>query len=231
MKLKHVFRAPDPESAGAGGGVSPAPAADAAPAPSGQPVSAAPDVPAAPSHRDWNGLAQNIRGISQGIQQLVEKLSQQGPSPDGKAPAAKAEPVATGDVAAVKAEFQRELEFRDALDAHGVDPKHRAQLKRLYAAERPQDLESWMSDTVEAFGMKPKQPAPVKPVVPPTAPSDTGPPVVASSGELDPNPNKWPSSVLEKMTPDEIKTAVDKWINRAGGRNPYGGVRRAHDRT
>ncbi len=223
-----LFRFPvcssDDGQSGGGGGSTPAtpPVADATtPVTTPAVVTPAPaDAGAQPSHRDWGQMAVTMRKI-------LEKLDQ--PAPVAPAPAARPAAAATpttADAVSEVAAMRRELELRDAMDAAGVDPKNRATVKRLYAAEQPQDLNSWLDGAMKDFGWKagsaaasiPVAPAPVSTAVnPASAPSNTGPPAGNGAPTLDPNPMKWPREVLEAMSPEDRKSAMDKYVRNLGG--------------
>lgn len=82
---------------------------------------------------------------------------------------------------------QREMAFRDALDARGVPAAQRKLVARLFAAERPENVEEWIGATLPEFA--PSAPAPAKPtgqtapMAKPTAPASAAPVIATGSAD------------------------------------------------
>ena len=113
-----------------------------------------------------------------------------------KQPQATVAPAAAPDVMAqiqaLQAQVshsQREMAFRDALDARGVPAAQRKLVARLFAAERPENVEEWIGATLPEFAStaqppaKPTGQAQPAPVAKPTAPVSAAPVIATGSAD------------------------------------------------
>ncbi|HYF01275.1 MAG TPA: hypothetical protein VEJ18_20295 [Planctomycetota bacterium] len=172
-------------------------------------------------------MAKNVRDLKAQVQTLVSALGQQVAK---STPSTPATPPADAGTAKVE-ELLAELSFRDALADAGVqvDSARRQKLKTLWHAEGRPDLSEWLPSTVTTFGWTGKPAvAPVAPAAPP-APnaSNAGAPVAPQgNAPLDPNPLRWPPSVVDAMSPQKFREALQEYDAKAGKGNPFAAMRR-----
>ena len=234
----HRFRnllSPDGDVGTAGGIVTPPAVADAAASSTTQstpPVAPSLDEAAAPSKRDWAQSKQDQREIKAKLEQMTQLLAS---LKGGNAPAPEKAKDSSAPVDTGSTNVLAELAFRDAMDEHGItDVTHKKALRRLFSAERPPDVGSWLLDAVETLGITRKAAAvteaPKPAAVPPIASSNTGAPVGGTKTELSANPWEWPKEVVDKMSPAEVHAAVEAHRRQSGGfTNPFLAGRRDHN--
>lgn len=126
------------------------------------------------------------------------------------------------------------LAFRDAVDEAGVSVTvaQRRMLEKLYRAESGvADPVSWVREQADVLGWRKPTgttaPAPVTPPAPvkvPETPAPTG--TGAGNAEMPDDPMLLPQSVIDRMTPEEIRERWDRWKQRSGVfRHPYANAR------
>lgn len=140
------------------------------------------------------------------------------PSP---AEAKRSEQAASGtDVSAELAKLKADLALKDALADRGLDKGQRKIVERLFAAERPPNVDEWLDATLESLG--PKQPAPAAAApttaatAPAGAPSNTGAPAGGRGLQLPSNAALLPKEVLDSMSDAEAVRYYET-IKRAAG--------------
>ena len=187
------------------------------------------DEPAQPSHRDWNRLAQGMRETNDAVKAALAAL-QAGSVPQ-KQKGTETVPNESAALAEIS-KMRSELAFRDALDAAGVsDTKQRTVLQKMWKADAPADVETWMPEAVDLAGFKKAATVPVTtpvttPVTIPTAASNTGAPVSSPSTDLPANPLEWPPAVVEKMITEDFRKALEKHRATSGRGNPFLAMRK-----
>ena len=174
---------------------------------------ASPERVAEPSHRDWNAMAQNVRELNAAFKQLTPVLASLAPPAAAPAKTEVAAPPAAktaGDGAEVAA-LQRRLAINEALDDFEtpLSREQRNLVKRLFAAENPADVGSWLASTAASLGAGKNLPAPsiTKPAGAPRA-VDPGTPAGGSAATIPLDPAQIPQSVVDSWTKEQ---AADWW--------------------
>jgi len=177
-------------------------------------------------------MATTLRAALGEIQALKAELKQQAPKPAAPAPA-KAEAAPT-DVEAVKATFNKQLELRDALaDAGITDAKQRKAVQKLFDAEGPTDVGTWVNETLDLLGLKraaaaAAQAAKPTPATPTGASSNQGAPVAENRPEIAANPFQWSQEYAEKVGADEFFRSWKKYVASQGGAHPFAAFHERH---
>lgn len=213
------------------GGANGAPPAGNPPADAGKPAAGV--EPAAPSHRDWNALASNIRELTSSFKQVAESLGKgavtaSAPAPKDEPKPANAPASSSGNNEAMArvAELERNLALRDAFLEHGItDPEIRGLISDAAKANGSTDVGSF----VAKYAAKLKPPA----AAPAAAPAATPAPAV-SSGTAGtgiggaPARVQQPNNVLaidpaawSAMSPEEKRAAHQRQMRGNGNHNPF----------
>lgn len=197
----------------------------------GTPAPVATERVAEPSHRDWNAMAQNVRELNAAFKALTPVLASLAPTsaPAKNEPAAPAAAKTAGDGADTAALMAR-LAINEALDEFDgqLSREQRTLVKRLYAAEKPADVGSWLSATAESLGAAKKAAAPTTPSVGAPRAVDPGTPVGGSAGELPLDPALIPQSVVDSWTPKQAQDWYDRYRAKSGRfEHPFAKARNA----
>lgn len=114
------------------------------------------------------------------------------------------------------AKLQAELSFRDALDGAGLhDANQRAILRRLWAAEKPQDISGWLNETAPTvLGVRRPTPAPV-------ARTDTGAPATDRKTVIPDSISALTPAMVASMSPADIVNHYETKVRpRSNSHNP-----------
>lgn len=195
----------------------------------GTPPPAAPPAPTAsapfiPTKEEWVESRKEMR-------QIRELLMKQtgAPAVTNNVTAAPAAPASTSpDLVAQVEDIKMDLAIERALRAAKVadnDPLAET-LADLVKAKKPPDVAAFI--TQRAAALRPAGAAVPAPVVPPAAPSNTGAPASAPSAAttLPDDPRRWPPEVVEKLSPQEFRAALDKYTSAKSGINPLRHLRK-----
>lgn len=223
-----------PEDSGGGSGGAPAPA----PADAGITPQAPGDEPANPSKRELVDMRKELRDVRSALGSFTQMLQQMGRTP----PAAPAESQsAAPQVDAPRgaqsssevAELRAELAFKDAVAERGIAGKQRKALERLWKSEQPQNLDGWLTETVESFGWgkgetpaataAPSTPAPVsEPARIPPGTSNTGAPGADARTAIPTDIMLVDGGVFRAMSPEERRQRAEAFKReRTGSHNPF----------
>ena len=183
------------QPAGASPAASAAPPEDAGAAPAA--AAAADAQPWALGKDEWVAFRREYRDSIKALGERMQPKAQPAPA-DAGAPA----PAASADAMA-------ELALRDAMDDLGLPltKAQKAHVRRLYRAEKPPQLESWLSDTVAVFGLSTNVPVtPAAPVAPagPRPPNPGAPGGAAPIEQLPDDPLAIPADVLRGISPEDF---------------------------
>ena len=183
----------------------------------GAPPAAPPPEPAAPSHRDWNGMATSIRELVSSNKELLAAVKlAPGPAPGKEQEKSAPLPVGTPANDPRVAEVDIKLAL---MDAEIKGPQRDALVLMWNGAGRPtENLSEWVTKHRALLGAAPAVVPPVVPPVPPRAPSDTGPPVsvLTADGKPQGHPLSWPIELVTKMKPEEYRTAIKEFEDKGG---------------
>lgn len=114
------------------------------------------------------------------------------------------------------AELQSELRalkqqtaFNDAANRLGVSGKSRDLLAKLYKVEQPEDLDSWISETMDTYELRAKPPQPTEqPDVKARAPNISQPAPGGDIGYTDSqDPLKWSQAQIDRMKAEKGERA------------------------
>lgn len=178
-----------------------------------------PAVEAAPSKEDWAGLAKSLRTIAAALPQVVKPA---------EAPKQVVKSDAAGDASTALAEIASlrfEIGLRDAMSAAGITTGPVAELiTKAAKADKPTDLTEYVA---KYAGLGRVASAPVAPIVPPVAPSNSGAPKGPGSDTVSGDPRHWPEDVVKKMSVENFRKAVAEFEATAGGKqNPFARLRK-----
>lgn len=185
------------------------------------------DEPATPSHRDWNSMAATQRDISKGLSTLITLLTPQA-QPKQQEPKkattdeAKAAPGA--DVLEEVHRLRADINFKDALTESDVplSKGQRKQIEKLYKAERPSDVATWLKETFTDLDIKPPVAAKTDAGVSTTLKiPDLGQPGVDRKAHLPDDVMLIPAAAWKAMSPEEQRTAYESQKRKSGGGNPF----------
>lgn len=206
----------DPEIVAADAAPTPAPSAVTTPKP-------ADAVEGTISHKEIVGLRKESRELIDLVKKLVAVQAAPA-SPTAPPAASSGEDV--GD--RIRAEFRAEIDFKDQLIEAGVTKSQRTVLARLWAAEKPADVGTWLDTTMSSLGIK--QGAPEVKVVVPTTPSDQGDPAAnRGQGGVNDDIRKMTPSEIKTLGPQGVKQIIDRITNGGGVSRHYANIKRAHD--
>lgn len=218
-----------PQGGPSGTPPAPTPTADA----NGGAVSA--NVPAQPSHRDWNEMARNQRELAKTLGEVVSALrgiAVPPPAQEKSAPAKQETAPAAQSGADALAEVQklrRELDVERALATHGIsDPDHRDLITAAVQTKNPTDVSEFIGRYASKFKVATPAPTQAQPVVEtkPTVPAVTagtagtpvgGAPARAAHPDdilaLDP-------AIVKTMDKKDLKTMYERQT-RKNSTNPF----------
>ncbi len=152
------------------------------------------------------------------------------PPPASTPPANGAAP--SDEVQALRAE----IAFKDALaDAGVTDSKKKSALTRLWATEKPADVGSWLTQTMEDLGISSANARPSAPPVtdkPVLTPSNAGGAPVRGDvmAGVPKSIFEMPDSEIQKLSPQQIHELVRQSTQGSTKPNPYSNIRRSHEK-
>lgn len=205
-----------------GGAQAPAPTAtnaDATAAPTTTNTTPTGDEPAAPSHRDWNALTQNVRDFKKLAQQILD--SQKPVEPKAEKPKVEA----TDDkYAALQAQFnemKRTAELKESYADLGIKPGPTRELLELAVkAANPENVREFVEKYAATLVAQPAptaQAAPIKPKVT----TDTGAPAVDPKNTIPDDLRYMPIEVWKGMSPEERRKRYEKFSGQGVNANPW----------
>lgn len=178
------------------------------------------------SKRELVEARKEIRESNKLMQQVLSKLNGQ-PSEPPKPTTQTAAASPRDDVA----ELRAEMALEKALSANGVtDPKQRARIERMWKAERPTDVGTWLGDVSTEFGFgaraaPPAPSTPTQPVTPPPPPkgrSDTGAPGGSPTTSATQDLNNITAEALRHLPRDErMKVYEQRRAQHSRDHNPW----------
>jgi hypothetical protein len=211
----------DPNTPGAPGAPPAPPDGGAGTAPPAAPAPGA--APFVVSKDEWLDSRREVRAVKEMLAKLTPATAPPAapPSDDGKGKGAPPAPTVDADVRA-------RLDLADAIDESGLalTKENKALVKRLFAAERPQNAREWLAETAKILPSAPVAAAPTA-ATPPTAPSNTGAPVPSpAAGQLPDDPRQWPADVVRKMSSEDFRKELTKYQATQSGINPFRHLRK-----
>lgn len=176
------------------------------------------------NHRELVDLKKDVRNLHALLTQIATPSAPTPPASPAKAPDAK-----TSDEDRI-ARLEGAL-VRQSAKASGLDDAATEIVARLYQAEKPQDVDVWVRETVAKFPrvtptQAPTGPAPVAgaPATTTTAPlpnvSDRGAPTPPVTGALPPL-NRMRPEMYAALSPEERRKVVEEFRAGSGNANPF----------
>lgn len=204
-----------------GGAQAPAPTAtnaDATAAPTTTDKTPTGDEPAAPSHRDWNAMTQNLREVKK---QLAEVLAQKPPEPKAEKPKAETTDEKYAALESQLKEMKRTAELKESYADLGIKPgPGRELIEMAVKAANPENVREFVEKYAATLVAQPAATAPAAPQKPKVT-TDTGAPAVDPKNTIPDDLRYMPVEVWKGMTPEERRKRWEKFSGQGAHSNPW----------
>lgn len=213
------------------------PTTEAAPATGATPTAAGSE-PAAPSHRDWNGLAQNQRqlnetmqGLAKTLGDLLPKLVSPGAPQQKPEPSVQSAATGTPDAGVIEriSRLERDNAVKSAIVDHSLTGDARATFEEM-AALVPSDQIKSIAEKIARLSpgaaptTAPAAAAPIAPTVKPGS-SNAGPAAPSATPIIPDRLEDIPKDVLRNMSAKELRDRYDAQKRALGQGNPFAQAR------